>query len=85
MASDAPFPSELHKVTIILDGSKFKPTGRSRRPKYLQYMKKLRALAKQHGARVLKPELQVKQRAINVRKRDASRHDVPKRTARKER
>ncbi len=74
MASDAPLPSEMHKVTIVLDGAKFKPQGASRRPKYLAYMKKLRALAKQHGARVLKPELQVKQSTITRSKKNRNLH-----------
>ena len=86
MASDAPFPSELHKVTIVLDGSKFKPQGKSRRSKYLAYMKKLRALARRHGAVVQKPTLQVKQSAITARKRKSANAGTTKRrTARKAR
>ena len=86
MASDAPLPSELHKVVIILDGSKFRPQGKSRRPKYLAYMKKLRSLANQHGADVQKPTLQLKQSVITARKKKPIHEEtVRRRAARKKR
>lgn len=70
MASAPPEPSELHRLVIVLDGSKLKgKTAAQRRKAYLQYMKKMRQLAKSHGAAVKTKELVLKQRVITARKK----------------
>ncbi len=69
MASAPPLPSELHRVIITLDGSKLTGTAKQRKARYFRYMKKVRAVAKMHGAKVTRKEILLKQSVITARKR----------------
>ncbi len=68
MASAPPDPSELHKVTIVLDGSRLKGKAAARAKAYYRYMERIRKLAKTHGATIETKALHVKQRVITARK-----------------
>jgi hypothetical protein len=69
VASAPPDPDELHKLVIVLDGKRLKGGKNARADRYYEYMKKMKALARAHGAKVVTKELAVKQAVINERKR----------------
>lgn len=70
MASAPPLPNELHKIVIVLNGSSLKGKTGRKMATYYRYLKAVRALAKKHKARVVSKEIQLKQNAINRRKKD---------------
>ena len=70
MASAPPLSNELHKLVIVLSGSRLKADAKRKLAAYKRYMAALRALAKRHGARIVSKEIHLKQHAIDKRKRD---------------
>jgi hypothetical protein len=70
MASAPPLPNELHKVVIVLNGSRLKGKTKRKLATYKRYMAAMRALAAKHGARIASKEIHLKQNAINKRKKD---------------
>ena len=69
MASAPPLPSELHKVVVVLNGSRLKGSDKRKLTTYYRYLKAMRALAKRHGARIVSKEIHLKQTSIDKRKR----------------
>ncbi len=69
MASAPPLPGELHKLVIVLSGSKLKSDAKRKLAAYRRYLKAMRALAKRHGARIVSKEIHLKQNAIDRRKK----------------
>jgi hypothetical protein len=69
MASAPPLRTELHKVVIVLSGSRLKGSVKRRMATYYRYMKAMRALAKKHGARIESKQIHLKQGAIDKRKK----------------
>jgi hypothetical protein len=69
MASAAPDPDELHKLTIVLAGRSLRGSRRARAIKYYEYMSRLRTLAAAYGARVESNDLCVGQAMLRARER----------------
>ena len=69
MANAPPLPSELHRVTLVLDGASLKGSHRVRARKYYRYLVALGELLKAHRGITLTKEIYLKQRVINARKK----------------
>ena len=73
MASAPPDPDELHKVTVVLSGTRLRGRKPARSTKYYTYMEKIRELVVSYGATVESNEVYVKASVLKARERRAKK------------